>query len=586
MPLTPGTLTKSRLLCALVLLAACGDDTTTLRVDVRTDYVPGVEFAEVEVGFDSGGTEATYPVRFSEDFLRGVRVATLENAPLGQQTLRARLNAADGRRIAERRLDVELSADATTVTIVFTRACASVTCPDGDDAAATQCVGGRCVRPECSPENSGACGEGCANADECPSDVAGCARAICDEGICYVGSELGACATGEFCHPDRGCTPEPVETDGAVPMTDGGTPDGGSVDMLVDPSCGQPCDTGSACELGTFDCSSGSPVCTPTGPADAGTQCRGAVDACDVAETCDGTSTACPTDEFASTGTTCPDGFCDGLGGCGDCEPGAACSTGNPCEVGETQCTGGTPSCVRASDVPAGVSCGDDMTGAWGSCGGFSNDCDTTGTQSRSVTTYECNGSGSCQSDTSSQMQGCNRVTAGNPCGAVRVEGGFGSCGGFTTTCDETGTQSQTVTDYACSAGSCVGSDSTENRACNRDTNGTTCMPTETGSWSLCLVDRSGDACSEDGTQRRTVTTFECGSGSCQGSDTMQMQACSVDSTGRPCPNPGPGFPCFDYRCSSSATCVNQGDTCGAGQMCCFGGCSTGGGGGMELCFE
>lgn len=581
----------SLLVGALAALStACGDDTTTLRVDVRTDYVAGVEFAEVEVGLVGADTEVTYPVRFGEDFLRGVRVATLDEAPLGQQVLRARLNAADGRRIAERQVDVELSGEATTVTIVFSRSCSGVTCPDGSgDPMATQCVGGLCVRPECSPENPESCPEGCTSADECPGEIAGCARAICDEGICYVGSELGACATGEFCHPDRGCTPEPMDTDGGAPVGDAGVDeDGGAVetDMFVDPSCGQPCDTGSPCEVGTFDCSSGAPVCTPSGPADAGVECRPAASPCDVAEQCDGTSTACPTDDFAATGTTCPDGFCDGLGSCGDCEPGAACSTGNPCEVGETQCVGGAPTCVRASDVAAGVSCGADMTGAWGACGGFSNDCDTTGTQSRSVTTFECNGSGSCQGTDGTETRACSRVTMGVPCGAVRVEGGFGSCGGFATICDETGTRSQTVTTYACNgSGSCVGSDSMESESCSRDTDGTMCMADQTGAWRPCLVDSTTDPCNEDGSQTRTVTSYECNAGSCEGSSGSESRSCTVDSNGRSCPSPfEPNFPCLIYRCNASASCTQQGDTCGAGEMCCYSGCTTGGG--MELCLE
>lgn len=580
----------TRFFCALLLLTACGEDTTTLRVDVRTDYVPGVEFAEVEVGFDEGGTEFTYPVRFGEDFLRGIRVAELDAAP-GQQTLRARLNAADGRRIAERRLEIALSGDATTVTVIFTRGCEGVSCPDGSgDPEATQCVGGRCVRPECTPENPEACSAGCSSADECPSDVAGCARAICDEGTCYVGSELGACATGEFCHPERGCTPEPEEMDGAVlPADMGMAEDGGGsdTDMFTDPSCGQPCDTGNPCELGTFDCSSGSPVCTGAGPADSGTECRAAANDCDVAEVCDGSSTTCPTDDFADTGTVCSGGFCDGLGSCGDCEPGAACSTGNPCEVGETRCVDGAPICERASDVAAGVSCGADSTGAWGSCGGFSNDCDTTGTRSRSVTVFECDGSGSCDSSTSTEMEGCGRVTTGDPCGAVREEGGFGSCGGFDTLCDETGERSQTVTTYACnSSGSCVGTDSTESETCNRDTDGDTCMSTETGPWTSCLVDTRGDPCNESGMQSRTITEYRCAAGSCSGTDSSQSVGCSVDSNGRSCPSPlAPNFPCAIYSCNSSANCVQTGDSCSGSDICCYSGCSSGGGG-MELCFE
>ena len=44
----------SRVLSLLpFLLAACGGDSDLVRVDVRTDWVPTVEFAEVEIGLDA-----------------------------------------------------------------------------------------------------------------------------------------------------------------------------------------------------------------------------------------------------------------------------------------------------------------------------------------------------------------------------------------------------------------------------------------------------------------------------------------------------------------------------------------------------
>ena len=154
--------------------------------------------------------------------------------------------------------------------------------------------------------------------------------------------------------------------------------------------------------------------------------------------------------------------------------------------------------------------------------------------------------------------------------------------------CDETGTRSQTVTNYACNgSGSCIGTDDTETQNCNRDTDGEMCMPTETGSWSGCLVDTRTDPCNEDGIQSRSVTTYECSSGSCQGSDSTQMQACSQDSFGRICPNPlAPDYPCFKYRCSSSAVCQNTGTTCMADEAYCTTGCEPTGGGGGMLCLE
>ena len=550
---------------ALALVAGCADGATTLRVDVRTDYVPGVEFAEVEVGVDSGGLERTYPVRFGEDFLSGVRVATLDDAPVGQMTLRARLNAADGRRIAERRVELDLRGNANSVTIVFTRACASISCPDGEDASATQCVGGRCVSPECSPETPEACGMGCSSADDCELMVAGCARAICDEGVCFVGSEVGACATGEFCHPDRGCTAEPVMMDGGV--ADGGIPADGGPDL-----CGTPCETGNACEVGVYDCSEGAPTCVRDTLVAAGTTCRESSGACDVEETCDGESPACPIDGFASTGTTCPAGFCDGLGTCSDgCTPGAPCSTGNACETGEISCASGTPQCVASGNATDGTPCGSTEVGTFGSCGGFSGACDGTGTRSRPVTAYACQ-AGTCEANTSNETEACTRNTEGSSCGTDML-GTWSSCS-YSDACDESGTRSRVVTSYTCSAGTCGSSTSNETGSCTRDTDGVQCGSPTTGPWSRCLIDIGTDPCNDTGTQSATQTTYACSAGSCGSSSSTISQSCTESPLGRTCPNPeDPLFPCFKYRCSATGACVNTGTTCMSGEACCFDGC-------------
>ena len=63
-----------------LLLASCGDGgDPPLRVDVRTDWVPVVEFAEVEVSLDDGASILVHDASFDEDFLAGVRVASLES---------------------------------------------------------------------------------------------------------------------------------------------------------------------------------------------------------------------------------------------------------------------------------------------------------------------------------------------------------------------------------------------------------------------------------------------------------------------------------------------------------------------------
>ena len=70
--------------------------------------------------------------------------------------------------------------------------------------------------------------------------------------------------------------------------------------------------------------------------ATAGTVCRAKAGACDVAETCSGSSATCPADGFAANGTSCSDGnVCNGAETCtnGTCTAGTAlvCNDNNVC---------------------------------------------------------------------------------------------------------------------------------------------------------------------------------------------------------------------------------------------------------------
>jgi hypothetical protein len=89
-----------------------------------------------------------------------------------------------------------------------------------------------------------------------------------------------------------------------------------------------------------------------------------------------------------------------------------------------------------------------------------------------------------------SENRGCSRgSTDGTPCGATSC-GGWGACGGFTTTCDEEGTESRTCTDYACGGGTCNGTDRTETQTCYRDQFGVSCGGTrccDSGACICCL---------------------------------------------------------------------------------------------------
>lgn len=228
-------------------------------------------------------------------------------------------------------------------------------------------------------------------------------------------------------------------TDGGPPPVDAEAPDSGL--------CGQPCDTEALCEVGTYDCASGTPVCVaaiagsdvvcreaigecdvaefcdgtaPTCPGDAmlpaSEVCREAASDCDATETCTGSSVLCPVDLPLPAGTDCEVGFCDGAGECVDtCTPGGGCSTGNPCEEGIIECEAGEPVCVASSVLADGESCGRSSVSGWSRCSGFADTCDETGVQSQTVTTPVCNG-GVCVNQGRSTQRECERETSGLAC--------------------------------------------------------------------------------------------------------------------------------------------------------------------------
>src|SRR5207253_643564 len=127
-------------------------------------------------------------------------------------------------------------------------------------------------------------------------------------------------------------------------------------------TAGTPCtDDGNVCTADVCNGTVGAPACVHN-PGNAGTVCRAAAGACDVAETCTGSSSSCPPDLFQPSSTVCraAAGACDlaerCAGNSSDCPAdakqvtGTACTDdGNPCttgacDVAET-CTGSSPTC-------------------------------------------------------------------------------------------------------------------------------------------------------------------------------------------------------------------------------------------------
>lgn len=135
-------------------------------------------------------------------------------------------------------------------------------------------------------------------------------------------------------------------------------------------SCGATCDTGRPCEVGVIECMDSGPVCVGKGARDAGTVCRPANGACDVAEVCSGTSLDCPSDGFATASTMCraAAGPCDAPESCTGTSP--ACPTdqlrptthvcraavSGGCDRPET-CSGSSVQCPNDTFQPNGTLC-------------------------------------------------------------------------------------------------------------------------------------------------------------------------------------------------------------------------------------
>jgi hypothetical protein len=154
---------------------------------------------------------------------------------------------------------------------------------------------------------------------------------------------------------------------------------------------------------------------------------------------------------------------------------GEVCCAGGACDAMSTACAraGCNPS-GRCAMIPLGdgTPCGTVRYGAWGSCG-YASVCDRFAEQSRSVTTPQCRG-GVCADVVTTGTQSCSRSTDGLSCASTGY-GAWGACGGYANSCDTTGTQSRTVTTYRCASGSCAGAGSTGTQACTRTLTTTTC---------------------------------------------------------------------------------------------------------------
>lgn len=132
----------------LALSGSCSSSRTTLAIDLKTDLVPGPEFARVATHFDSERV-AMRDVSFDDDFFRGLRVAELTDLAPGNHLLRVELLDQSGSVVLDRTATLQLDRD-RVLTFLMTRDCRGVVCQGGEDSVNTTCIGGVCASPRCT----------------------------------------------------------------------------------------------------------------------------------------------------------------------------------------------------------------------------------------------------------------------------------------------------------------------------------------------------------------------------------------------------------------------------------------------------
>jgi hypothetical protein len=213
-----------------IVFVSCAADGHALVVDLRTDLRPAYDFNLVRVTVNEApdpsfvSERRTQAAAIGDDYMSGQRVAELRGVPVGAYLLTLELLDGGAAVVATRRVRVELERS-RTVTVVITSDCFAVSCPGvDDDAAATECVSGRCVSPGCSAENPELCGgPRCATDTECGASTVACVASRCVGGECFVTPDDERCAAdSEYCDITDGCQPIPSFPDaGPVPVDAG-----------------------------------------------------------------------------------------------------------------------------------------------------------------------------------------------------------------------------------------------------------------------------------------------------------------------------------------------------------------------------
>ena len=307
-------------ICCLLLLGCSSQ--VELSVELKTDFVPGVEFSGVRVLVD--GRVEEVPVFANELFSGRKQVANFTNLSSKSDRLtRVELITPQGEVIAKRTALVK-NVRSSQVSVIISRSCREANCAEG-----TTCAGGMCVPVDCILGGDASCPEiECSTVVDCASATESCLEASCERGVCLYNQRPSSCEEGRFCSPNGGCTSIALPC-GTSCMDE----DPCTVDRCIGVKCenspaadGTACDNGS-CQSGTciaFTCADGI-----RNQDESDIDCGGACSPCEVGGSCQ-FGTDCESVVCAGTcqSPTCSDGvanngemFADCDGPCDPCGP-------------------------------------------------------------------------------------------------------------------------------------------------------------------------------------------------------------------------------------------------------------------------
>ncbi len=310
---------------AALVLAGCAAN-LEVSVQVLTDLVPQVDFDRVVLQRD-GREVVGRVVSSGQRFDRPYVLAELRDVSPGSNVRLTVLLQRGGGRVIARTIETRIDASRVLL-FVLSSSCQSVTCPPDDEPSATECSDGVCVAPRCE-------GAAC-SPDAGQVDLDDAFVAETDAGIAGDAPQPIDAPSIDAPPSDAGPSIDaPVIDARAADAFAADARDGGSTDARV------PVDAWGTC----------------TGRA-AGFVCRASRGPCDLAETCDGLSAACPRDALAPSTTVCRGRARDA-----------------PCDAVET-CTGRSTICPLDVDEADGTSCneycGDETCSAGRCIGGVS----------------------------------------------------------------------------------------------------------------------------------------------------------------------------------------------------------------------